>query len=51
MKKKKMKLSRSKFILRIKKIILFDDGELYDKDYDSSLNEKKSDKFLEIFSK
>lgn len=30
MKKKKIKISKNKFILRIKKIILFDDTELFE---------------------
>jgi len=51
MKKKKIKVSKGKFTLKIQKIILFDDSELYDENYDSSINEKKLDKFIEIFSK
>lgn len=31
MKKKKIKISKNKFILKIKKMILFDDTELFEK--------------------
>lgn len=50
MKKKKIKISQNKFILKIKKLILFDDSELFEKqDYSNipDLTEEEIDKMIE----
>ena len=50
MKKKKIKTSRKKFILKVKKIVLFDDAELFEeKDYSDipDLKEEEIDKMIE----
>lgn len=49
MKKKKVRLSRNKYTLIVQRIPLFDDTELFDEGYDSSLSEAKLDKFIESF--
>lgn len=49
-KKKKIKISKRKFVLRVKKIVLFDDTELFEeKDYSDipDLTEEEIDKMIE----
>lgn len=50
MKKKRIKISRKRFTLNVKKIVLFDDTELFEeKDYSDNpdLTEEEIDKMIE----